>query len=904
MFTYLKNLHKKYPVVIISRAMVFILSFSLIFAPSAGFAQGANLLNLPAPGMMVVTSPAFQPTIIAGMKIYPDDPLRFDFIIDTGDNHLEGEALKKESQKLINYFMAALTVPEDEMWVNLSPYEKDRIIADGLSQTEMGRDMLAQDYLLKQLTSSLMYPEDDFGKKFWDRVYKKAQDQYGTTDISVNTFNKIWIMPEDALVYVHDTNVFVVENHLTVMLEEDYLAMDFHQKSTARSRAPARGLSMDFHQKSTDRSFAPAKDETISVQTQIIRELLIPEIEKEINTGKNFANLRQMYNSMLLAAYYKKHFKESVVGHIYADQNKINGIDIEDKAVTEKIYKRYVEAFEKGVYNYVKEDIVAMEDQQADTATPYAPAEGDRLTRKTIPRKYFSGGARGHMGRFSETGISNSPLILLSDKRSFVRAAVQDELLGAGVKQAASPVLSDFDKLLNGLNGVIDIYSSKRQEDPLTTLIEKNRRGVLVRTMRASNTGRPEDHFVVLDTRADIAEVWDYFLDWTKVETVLSQMRTDETIQSKAHPLLKKDHRHELWDIAHNLKEELKKETWPRVQEILEEVTTDFSIAPLAADTNEAYRQGVKIGELMEKVLAELQRAWVAVEAANRAYETLRKAKVLSIARDIRSAVRAESFRTIKVAHPDEKTKMIHSLRDSGDPIDLDPAMQRRKDVLLDQLQDAIQPEELSGEHIEILDRFAGNQDIIDYFLSFLTDQISEAREEAQGFITATTYPTVREHYQKEDERIGRFLSGDYLETLSERLEVALQTILLETKNIQLRVNDVRRHLDAGLQKARKTNAAYKKLTAQILTDAGTADSPVGEQTQTLKRGGIDFNPNNVNLRELGDTIQIDFSTFDLEGFDLNTINGILPVIIHITPLPSIRPLLGLEPKREDQFNV
>ena len=96
--------------------------------------------------------------------------LQFDFIIDIGDDQLQGEALKEESQKLINYFMATLTVPEDEMWVNLSPYEKDRIIAEGLSFTEMGRDMLAQDYLLKQLTASLMYPENDFGKEFWQSV--------------------------------------------------------------------------------------------------------------------------------------------------------------------------------------------------------------------------------------------------------------------------------------------------------------------------------------------------------------------------------------------------------------------------------------------------------------------------------------------------------------------------------------------------------------------------------------------------------------------------------------------------------------------------------------------------------------------------------------------------------------
>jgi len=166
--------------------------FALIIGqimPSQVYAQG--VANLPAPGTMVTISPSYNPAIVVGITIYPDDPLQFDFIIDVGDDHLKGEVLKKESQKLINYFMATLTVPEDEMWVNLSPYEKDRIIADGLGNTMMGRDMLAQDYILKQLTASMMYPEDELGNEFWQRIYKKAQAKFGTTEIPTNTFNKI-----------------------------------------------------------------------------------------------------------------------------------------------------------------------------------------------------------------------------------------------------------------------------------------------------------------------------------------------------------------------------------------------------------------------------------------------------------------------------------------------------------------------------------------------------------------------------------------------------------------------------------------------------------------------------------------------------------------------------------------
>ena len=49
---------------------------------------------------------------------------------------------------MVEYFLASLTIPDDEMWVNLSPYEKDWIISEGLGLTSMGRDLLAQDYML------------------------------------------------------------------------------------------------------------------------------------------------------------------------------------------------------------------------------------------------------------------------------------------------------------------------------------------------------------------------------------------------------------------------------------------------------------------------------------------------------------------------------------------------------------------------------------------------------------------------------------------------------------------------------------------------------------------------------------------------------------------------------------
>ncbi|MEI8012268.1 MAG: 4-alpha-glucanotransferase, partial [Candidatus Omnitrophota bacterium] len=324
-------------------------------------ADGLAALRLPPVGTMVRPSMAYLPPLAVGMEVHPENPLQFSFIIDRGDSNFtfESDAFRQESKKLVKYFMASLTVPEKEQWVNLSPYEKDRITGEGLGQTDMGRDMLAQDYILKQLSASLFYPEDDLGKSFWQRVYQKTAERFGSTDLPLDTFNKVWIMPDKAAVYEKGNRVFVVEQHLKVMLEQDYLALE-NSKANHAAVIPVKG-----------------EDTAVNgVMHDAVRAVLIPEIEKEVNTGKNFATLRQIYNSMILAVWYKKALRESLLGKVYVDRNKAAGIRVDDPAMRQKLYDRYLASFKAGVYNYIKDEV-------------------DPQSRESLPRKYVSGGAVG-----------------------------------------------------------------------------------------------------------------------------------------------------------------------------------------------------------------------------------------------------------------------------------------------------------------------------------------------------------------------------------------------------------------------------------------------------------------------------------------------------------------------------
>lgn len=306
-------------------------------------AQPFSINQLPAPGTMVGISEAFVPLALKGLIVNPQRPLEFQFIIDTGKGPQDAAAIKDEAGQLIKYFLAGLTIPEGDLWVNLSPYEKSRMIPQALGQTELGRDLLAQDYLLKQLTASLIYPENDLGKEFWSRVYARARARFGTTDFPVNTFNKVWIMPDQAQVFENGSAAYVTKSTLRVLLDEDYLAERKHQA------AKASGIS-----------------------SQVVRQIVIPEIEKEVNAGKNFAPLRQIYQGLILAKWYKETIQNALLDTLYTNKKKVAGVNVDDPAVKEAIYERYLKAYKTGAFNLIKED---------------TSPDG-----QVIPRKYFSGG--------------------------------------------------------------------------------------------------------------------------------------------------------------------------------------------------------------------------------------------------------------------------------------------------------------------------------------------------------------------------------------------------------------------------------------------------------------------------------------------------------------------------------
>lgn len=365
----------------------------------------ASTLKLPTPAKLLLASDAYSLPLFRGIRINPENPLNFNFIIDKAN---ADKVCQEEAITLVNYFLAGLTTPIEDIWVNLSPYENDRIIQESLGVTDMGRDMLAQDYVLKQLSSSLTHPDTKVGKKYWS-LLSNNQSEFSSENES---FSKVWIIPDIAQVKEDNGLAIITKSSLKVMTESDYLAIEKNAFIGANeSQSP------------TDNS-------------KIMRNIIVPEIEKDVNYGKNFANLRQIYNSLILSVWFKRKFEQSFFQH-YINKNKVNGIDIADKQAKDKIFDLYVQAFKKGAYNTIKK-------------------EYDPQNHKTVKRRYFSGGE--NLGPLSEIMQNSHSKI---NEKMILSSSIGDPIdltlnLRARTNKSSSSIKQRLENFRENLNEIVE----------------------------------------------------------------------------------------------------------------------------------------------------------------------------------------------------------------------------------------------------------------------------------------------------------------------------------------------------------------------------------------------------------------------------------------------------------------
>ena len=259
---------------------------------------------------------------LRGVRINKDNPFDIEFILDPAGKQ---EVTQDECAKLVRYFLAGLALSDEKLWVNLSPDEKDRIIDDTVAQTEIGDTLLEQDYLLKQVASSLTHPDTPAGRAYWS-----IENRQSTIE-NREELSKIWIKPGDVSICDEDNMVFIVDVELDV------------ESETAFSR------------------------------------ILLPEIKRIVNQGRDFAPLRQMVHSLIVAQWFKLKFADYLFSFYYNAGN-VSGIDKGNPLLKEDVFKRYAESFARGSYDVVRK-------------------ERDPYSGRLAKRRYFNGGVDAVLDR-------------------------------------------------------------------------------------------------------------------------------------------------------------------------------------------------------------------------------------------------------------------------------------------------------------------------------------------------------------------------------------------------------------------------------------------------------------------------------------------------------------------------
>ena len=107
----------------------------------------------------------------------------FKLLLDQGDTATSKP--QESTQELFNYFLIGLSLPNDKFWVNLRPDAPEQIIDPELEKTDMGKIMLEADLQLKKDTASLTSPQNPEGREYWDKLYKRAGELFGSENITI-----------------------------------------------------------------------------------------------------------------------------------------------------------------------------------------------------------------------------------------------------------------------------------------------------------------------------------------------------------------------------------------------------------------------------------------------------------------------------------------------------------------------------------------------------------------------------------------------------------------------------------------------------------------------------------------------------------------------------------------------
>jgi hypothetical protein len=339
----------------LTRLICLLLCFFIFFEQS-GFCQVVDISPYMEERFLapLVAGPRpdhkFRPVHLRYMS-YDDAANHFKLIMDRGDlERARLSGVENDSKKLFHFFLSGISLPDEDFWVNLNPNEPDRIMELSLSQTEIGRIMIEADLQLKKEMSSATSPKSPEGKDFWDALDKKAGELFSEGRGQVPVFSlstRCWIVPDEIIMRGTPNDAYIYKAVLKVMLEEDHAGP-----------------------KKTTRVSDPRLKEFQEYATGLMRERILPRLTRSVNVSRQYASLRQVYYSLILAHWFKTYFRGR--GGLYSWMiDRAQFFDQDRRWSVDSYFKEYLKSIKQGEYDisYAEESFFG-----------------------AVTRRYFSGG--------------------------------------------------------------------------------------------------------------------------------------------------------------------------------------------------------------------------------------------------------------------------------------------------------------------------------------------------------------------------------------------------------------------------------------------------------------------------------------------------------------------------------
>ncbi|MEW5758614.1 MAG: hypothetical protein AB1755_03975 [Candidatus Omnitrophota bacterium] len=277
-------------------------------------------------------------------------------------------------QTNINYFLTALTIDDSEFWVNLNPNQPNRLTGTNLSYTDMGKHLLLLDLKLKKDTAFSLFPGLSTGATtYWERVFAKAKqlsnrrtgELKNRRTLSIPTTFRVWIVPDKAEVYEDGKGSCVItKSTLKVLLESEYLQLP------QTPSLPKRGIKGEFDNNQELQSYCEAQ----------LKELILPNLTYKVNHDPSYESLRQIYNAIILAKWYKENVsakggpasggksqseKLEELTNQRTDElknafssiintNNLNGLISKEPVTPQQIFAAYLDSVKQGEYHLSK----------------------------------------------------------------------------------------------------------------------------------------------------------------------------------------------------------------------------------------------------------------------------------------------------------------------------------------------------------------------------------------------------------------------------------------------------------------------------------------------------------------------------------------------------------------------